>query len=184
MAMGPHAEARPRRRHDDPLWVQRGEPGRVGFRRVRVRQHHVRGQDVLGQELHEAVPGRVREGPGHDHGAEVVQDVDLVGKDPLAGSPRAVQADAIRRGRPERSAPTPPDPAPPMFEILVLRPIEVPRRAAAPGLHGRTGPARVRPVPATIEPCSAGCPRTRARRRAGHRYRCRRRAKSSMCPAS
>ena len=57
MAMGLHAEARPRRRHDDPLWVQRGEPGRVGFRRVRVRHHDVRGQDVLGQELHEAVPG-------------------------------------------------------------------------------------------------------------------------------
>ena len=125
--MGPHAEARPRRRHDDPLWVQRGEPGRVGLRRVRVRQHHVRGQDVLGQELHEAISNRVREGPGHDHGAEVVQDADLVGKDPLAGSPRAVQADAIRRGRPERSAPTPPELAPPVFEILVLRPVEMPR---------------------------------------------------------
>ena len=127
MAMGPHAEARARRRHDDPLWVQRGEPGRVGFRRVRVRQHHIRGQDVLRQELHEAVPVVVREGPGHDHGAEVVQDADLVGKGPLAGSPRAVQANAIRRGRPERSALTPPELRTPMFEILVLRPIEMPR---------------------------------------------------------
>ena len=103
------------------------EPCRVGLRRVRVRQHDVRGQDVLGQELHGAVPGTVREGSGHDHGAEVVQNADLVGKDPMTGSHRAVQADAIRRGRPERLAPTPPDLAPPMFEILVLRPIEVPR---------------------------------------------------------
>ena len=95
---------------------------------MRVRQHHVRGQDVLGQEFHVVVPGRVREGPRHDHGAEVMQNVYLVRKDPMAWPRRAVQPDAIRRGRAQRLAPTPPDPAPPMFEILVLRPTEVPRR--------------------------------------------------------
>ena len=101
-------------------WVQRGEPGRVGLRRVRVRQHHVRGRDGLGQELHEAVPGLVREGPGHDHGAEVVQDADLVGKDPLAGSrrsstgrcnppgaSRAVGVDPARSGAPSLRDPGP-----------------------------------------------------------------------------
>ena len=40
MAMGLHAQARPRWSDDDPLLVQRREPGRVGFCRVRNREHH------------------------------------------------------------------------------------------------------------------------------------------------
>ena len=79
---------------------------------------------MFGQELDKPVPKLGRKGPRQYHGAEIMNNVHFIAKDAPRVSRQAVQPNAIDWRRSERPPLSPRDGAPPLFEILVLRPTE------------------------------------------------------------